>query len=373
MGITKKVVPGAKKLTRSKVNPKAANKHAKKPTENAVQVWFNKLLFTTTEQQALLEDLATLVEDGVPANKAIEVIAAIEKGSKKFVVDAMIDTISQGRPIADGMMGWFSQATIELVRAGEQGGTLANNIRVAAEALGTKSETLSSLASSLTYPLIVIIAGCGVLIYMKSSVFAQFATIKPVSQWPEQGQQLMALASFLENWWWLVVVVILAVIVGLAYILHNAVGETRKVIDSFPGFKLYRQIAAARFMETLGLLISNGVVFKQSLKILQHKASPYLGWHLLNMEFRLGRGRSNIADVLDTGLVSYDDVLRLRAIADSKGFEHALIRLGKFAGDSAAKKVRKLGKLLGGVFLAIAAMFAGMMVTGIYSVGQSLS
>lgn len=373
MAITKKVVPGAKKLTRTKANPKASHKQAKKPTDSAVQVWLNKLLFTTSEQQALLEDLATLVEDGVPANKAIEVIAAIEKGAKKFVVDAMIDTISQGKPIADGMKGWFSQATIELVRAGEQGGTLGNNIRVAAEALGTKSETLSSLASSLTYPLIVIIAGCGVLVYMKGSVFEQFATIKPVSQWPAQGQELMALASFLENWWWLIVVIIVAIILSMAYLLHNTIGETRKVIDSLPGFKIYRQISAARFMETLGLLISNGVVFKQSLKILQHKASPYLGWHLMNMEFKLGRGRSNIADVLDTGLVSYDDVLRLRAIADAKGFEHALIRLGKFAGDSAAKTVRKLGKILGGILLAVAAMFAGMMVTGIYSVGQALS
>jgi len=155
--------------------------------------------------------------------------------------------------------------------------------------------------------------------------------------------------------------------------LHNTVGESRKIIDSIPGFKLYKQIAAARLMETLGLLISNGVVFKQSLKILQHKASPYLSWHLVNMEFRLGRGRSNIADVLDTGLVSHEDILRLRAIADAKGFEHALIRLGKFAGENAVKKVRKLGKILGGVFLAVAAMFAGMMVMGIYSVGQALS
>lgn len=371
--VAKIVVPGAKKVTESRIDIKALSRKEKKPTENKIQIWFNQLLFTTSEQQALLEDIATLVEDGVPANKATEVIAKIAKGPKKFVLESMLDTISQGKAIADGMKGWFSQATVELIRAGEQGGTLSKNIRIAAESLGAKSDTFASLASSLTYPLIVLIAGCCVLVYMKGSVFNQFASIKPISQWPEQGQQLIAFATFLQNWWWTIVVVLVGVILLVTYLLHNLVGESRRVLDTLPGVKLYRQIVAARFMETLGLLILNGIVFKQALKILQHKASPYMAWHLVNMEFRLGRGRSNIADVLDTGLVFEDDILRLRAIADAKGFEHALVRLGKFAGENAAKTVQKVGKILGGVLLALAALFAGMMVTGIYSVGQSLS
>ncbi len=333
----------------------------------------NRLLFTTAEQQALLEDIATLVEDGVPANKAIEVIAKIEKGTKKYVLERMEDKIAQGKAIADGMTGWFSQATVELIRSGEQGGTLAKNIRVAAEALGSKSDTFASLAASLTYPLVVIIAGCAVLIYLNHSVFKQFASIKPIAQWPTQGQQLVGIANFLQDWWWLVIVAIIMIIIGMTYMLSNLVGETRKTIDAIPGLGIYRQLAAARFMETLGLLISNGVVFKQALKILQHKANPYLSWHLMMMEFKLGRGRSNIADVLDTGLVANEDVMRLRAIAEAKGFEHALIRLGKFAGDEGAKTVRKIGKIGGGVLLAIAAMFAGFMVMGLYSVGSSLS
>ncbi|MFN7097284.1 MAG: hypothetical protein ACK4PR_06970, partial [Gammaproteobacteria bacterium] len=78
-------------------------------------------------------------------------------------------------------------------------------------------------------------------------------------------------------------------------------------------------------------------------------------------------------EVLDTGLISNEDIVRLKAIADAKGFEHALVRLGKAAGERGVQKVRKIGTIMGGVFLTIAGAFAGYMVMGLYSVGSSLS
>ncbi len=334
---------------------------------------FDKLLFTTSEQQAFLEDLATLVDDGVPANRAIEVLGRVEKGPKRTVADYITSKISQGRPIAEGMQGWFAPAVVELVRAGEQGGTLAQNIHMAAESMGSRSETFSSLASSLTYPIVVIIAACAVLIYLNGSVFPQFAAIKPVEQWPSNGQQLIKMAIFLQNWWFMVIVAIVVAFVGFSIVLKNSVGDLRRSLDSLPPFNIYRQLTAAQFMETLGLLIANGVVFKQALKIVEQQASPYLLWHLVMMELRLGRGRGNIAEVLDTGLISDADIVRLKAIADAKGFEHALVRLGKAAAQRGTETVRKIGRILGSFLLVVAAGFAGFMIMGLYSVGSSLS
>jgi type II secretory pathway component PulF len=211
------------------------------------------------------------------------------------------------------------------------------------------------------------------LVYMNHSVFPQFASIKPITQWPSNGQNLVAIANFIQNWWYLVLIALVGLTVLITFTVKNVVGETRAVLDSIFGFTIYRQLTAARFMETLGLLIANGVVFKQALKILQQQASPYLNWHLMMMELKLGRGRGNIAEVLDTGLVNAEDIVRLKAIADAKGFEHALVRLGKAAGEAGIKTVRKLGKIAGGLFLALAGMFAGYMVMGLYSVGSSLS
>ncbi|NNM58197.1 MAG: hypothetical protein HKM04_00060 [Legionellales bacterium] len=358
-----------KKMT-SRITPKL--KIAKKAPFSLSKA-VEKLSFGTAEQQAFLEDLATLVDDGVPANKAVEVIGHVETGSKRNVADQISLKIAQGKGIVDGMEGWFSPAVIELIRAGEQGGTLGSNIRMAAQTMGTKSETFSSLASSLTYPLVVLIAGCAVLVYMNHSVFIQFAAITPVSKWPSNGQNLVAMANFIQDWWPLVLGVFGGLVVLIVILIRRLVGDIRMTIDKIFGFNIYRQLAAARFMETLGLLIANGVVFKKALKILEQQASPYISWHLMMMELKLSRGRGNIAEVLDTGLISHEDIVRLKAIADAKGFEHALIRLGKAAGERGVKTVRKLGKIMGGVFLALAGAFAGYMVMGLYAVGSSLS
>lgn len=268
-------------------------------------------------------------------------MAKLSTGATKRLVDSILMKIAQGRAIADGMMGWLPQHIVELIRAGEQGGTLAQNMKVAAESLGTKNETVSSLLSSLTYPLVVLIAGLAVLVYMNHSIFPQFESIKPMAQWPEQGKNLGYYCQFCSR---LVVDGCRGDRGGLILIsrtLNDYTGTLRKTIDTLPLISLYREITAARFMETLGLLISNGVVFKQALKILQMQASPYLAWHLVMMEHKLGKGRSNIAEVLDTNLVSDADVLRLRAIAEAKGFEHALVRLGRQAADRGVQTVRK--------------------------------
>ncbi len=330
-------------------------------------------LMSARERQSFLEDLSTLIDDGVPANKAVEVLHTLNTGNVEHLAFDMLQKLSQGRGIADGMVGWFPQHIIELVRTGESGGTLAQNIRVAAESLTTRNQTVSSLVSSLSYPVVVICMGMGVMVYVKSSILNSFASIKPVSQWPEIGQTLMSTAGFIQDWWWMALIILALIAIGLTLMLKNVVGEPRALIDKIPVLNIYRQLVAARFMETLGVLISNGVVFKQALKILQNQASPYLAWHLMMIERRLGRGRSNIAEVLETGLVSEADVIRLKAIADAKGFEHALVRLGKQAADRGIATVRKFGKVLGGILLLVGGGIALLMVFGIYSVGFTLA
>jgi len=340
---------------------------------DVLKQFFYKLQFTGAMQQAFLEDLATLVEDGVPANKAVDVIYQVEEGVKQKVAQSIRQKIAQGRPIAEGMAGWFPIYVTELIRAGESGGTLTQNIRSAALSLGQKTETIASLASSLTYPLVVIVSGCGVAVYLNHSVFNQFMAIKPLSQWPPSGQELVAFARVIQDGWWLIVSMIFAAGFGISRLLTSYVGVFRPTIDTFPGANVYREVKAARFMETLGLLVSNGVSFKHALQIMLTESSPYVASHLLLMERKLARGRSNIADVLDTGMVNREDVVRLRAIADSKGFEHALIRLGRQAAENSVKTLKKFGKILGGILLAVAAGLAIFMVMGIYTVGSSLA
>ncbi len=329
--------------------------------------------YSAKEQQSFLEDTYTLIEDGVPANRAIEAVSNISKGRNSEVASIIMGKIAEGKAIAEGMVGWFPTHILELIRAGESGGTLGQTMRSAAESLGKKNESVGAILNAMTYPAVVIILGLVVLVYINGSVFNQFKMIKPVSQWPQIGKNMVILADFLTGWWWIALLIIGLMTYGLRKVLREYVGEFRQYIDVVPLLILYKQTTAARFMETMGLLISNGVVFKEALRLLHHKASPYLAHHLLLMEQKLGTGKSNIAEVLDTGMLNTADIVRLQVTAASKGFEDALVRLGKRASDAAVKTVSTASKIMGGILLALGASLAGFMVLAIYSVGSVLS
>lgn len=328
------------------------------------------LFFTRKQQQAFLEDISTLIEDGVPANAAIQAVADIATGTMKEVADAILEKIAEGKLIADGMQGWFPQAIVEIIRAGEEGGTLTENMSAAARALLQQSKGLGSLVNSLVYPLTVVIMGLAVSVFVKHSVFVNFANIKPVAGWPTNGQILLNVATFVENWWWVILLVTVGVILLIARLLQELTGDIRKFIDTLPFFSLYRDITASRFMETLGLLLSNGIILKRALSIMRYKSSHYLAWHIYNMEFRLSGGRENIAEVLDTGLIPKNDITRLRIIAKGKGFEHALVRLGRLTADRTTRNIDATGKVMGMTLLGLGATWAAFMIFAIYNVGS---
>lgn len=333
---------------------------------------FRHFQFGNKQQLAFLEDFYLLVNDGIPANRAIEMMAQVTIGLTHDVANAIAQKISEGRPLADGMRDWFAINVVEIIRVGEEGGALAETLRSAINTLGQQGSSMSALLGAISYPLMVIIMGAGVIVYLNNSVFTQFRLIKPIEQWPDAGRQLVDIANFIQSWWWLVVLFVIAIILLIRYVMANYVGELRPILDKFPPFNFYRQFSAARLMETLGLLVANGVVFKNAIKIMQYNSNPYLTSHLVMMEHLLGMGRGNVADVLNTGLISEPDILRLRVMAEVKGFEHGLIRMGVRGTEQTTTTLKFISKIIGGILLVVGALLIIVIIRGIYLTGMAM-
>ena len=328
------------------------------------------LRFSRKQQQAFLEDLSTLVDDGVSVSQAIDTILQVSEGSMKQVAFQITRGIAQGKQLADGMRGWFARPLVEIIRSGEISGTLAKTLKSAAFSFSEQTNALGAFISSLVYPILVGVLAFVMVVFVKHSVLESFANIKPITKWPDIGKTLYRFGYLIQHWWWLVVLIVVTAVYFISRLLQQLTGDIRSFIDDFPFITLYRDITAARFMETLGLLISNGVVLKKALSIMHREAAPYLSWHILKMEFRLSGGRESIADVLDTKLIQRNDIVRLRVVANSKGFEHALISLGRQANRRVSKAITLSGKISGGLLMVFGAMVAAAMVFGIYSVGS---
>ena len=202
---------------------------------------YKRCCFTAKKQQAFLEDLSILINDGVPANRAIEMLAKIhDTGISKEVALYMSEKISEGKSLAEGARDWFSMNIAELIKAGEEGGALADTISSAAQSLAKRNSSLATIIGSLAYPLTILIMATIITVYLNGSIFKDFASIKPISQWPAAGQELVILAHIIQYWWWAFLLLLIAAFFGLKYLLFNYVGDLRSSIDSVPFLSLYR-------------------------------------------------------------------------------------------------------------------------------------
>jgi len=328
--------------------------------------------FGNRAQLAFLEDLYVLVSDGIPPNRAIDMMAQITTGIVRTVALTISKKLSEGQPLAEGMREWFAPNIVEIIRVGEEGGALAETMKSAITTLTQRGSVLGTVAATMAYPFLVIIMACAVIVYLNNSVFVQFKAIKPMDQWPMAGRELVAIANVIENWWWLVLIFTITFLIVLRRVLTTYIGDLRPTLDQVPPFSLYRSYVASRLMETMGLLVANGIIFKNAIKIMQYQANPYVGSHLMMMEHLLGMGKGNIADVLSTGLINDKDILRLRVMAEVKGFEHGLIRIGVTGSEQSARTLKLIARIVGGILLVIGAFLIIAIVRGIYLTGMAM-
>lgn len=333
---------------------------------------FRRWQFGNKQQLAFLEDLYLLVNDGIPANRAVEMIAQVTRGLTHEVALSITEKIGEGQQLADGMAEWFSPNVVEIIRVGEAGGALAQTMKSAINNLSQRGVAMGSFVGAMAYPLLVLVMACSIIVYLKSSVFVQFEAIKPIEQWPAAGQRLVAIGGIIQHWWWLVLLLIGLFTFFLFKMMANYIGEFRGVLDQYPPFSIYRRLVAARMLETLGLLVANGVVFKVALRVMQYQANPYLLSHLMLMEHLLSTGRSNIADVLATGLIDNNDLMRLRVMAEVKGFEHGLVRMGVKGAEQTTDLLKFVSRIVGGIFLAFGGLLVILIMQGIYLTGMAM-
>lgn len=329
--------------------------------------------FGNKAQLAFLEDLYLLINDGIPANRAVEMMSMVTTGLTREVALNLTQKIAEGQPLADGMREWFAPNVVEIIRVGEAGGALAQTMKSAINTLNQSGVAMSAFFGAISYPLFVMVIACSITVYLNNKVFGLFRAIKPMEDWPSAGVRLVHVADVIQHRWWVVIVGVIAIFLFLRFMMANYTGGLRVQLDRIPPFSFYRRMSGARLLETMGLLVANGVVFRSAIKVMQYQANPYMLSHLVQMEHLLSTGKTNIADVLATGLIEQQDLMRLRIMAEVKGFEHGLIRMGIRGTEQATSTLKTVSKVVGGIFLIIDMLLIVMIIQGIYMTGMSLS
>lgn len=248
--------------------------------------------------------LATLLGAGVTILKCLDIISKQVSSRKLFIVLGQLQKNMEGGLSLHEAMGKhsvFPELWVNLVESGEASGNLAIVLNRLASFLERNAEFKKKIISALVYPIILLVAGTGALLFLTLKIIPTFADLFKgfKLKLPFLTQILVNFSDFLSKYF--IVIIIVLVVVGYLFIKFIKTKGGRRQYELFlfnlPIFgEFFRALAVERFSSGMSTLIESGVPILYSLEITEHSVGNSLmaeAIHTIKDEVRNGKTLSD--------------------------------------------------------------------------------
>jgi general secretion pathway protein F len=228
------------------------------------------------------QQLSTLLVAGLPLDRSLQVLQELSENERvKRTVTEIRDKVREGGSLSDALEeqhGAFNRLFVNMVRAGEVGGTLDVTLVRLTDYLERSRELKDSIVSALIYPILLLVLAAGSLILLLVYVIPQFTPIfeELGGDLPFITKLVLGAGSILQNFWWAIVLVTALVVVQFRRMLADAekrfAWDERVLSMRWVG-DLVGKIEIARLSRTLGTLLTNGVPLLGALSIARNVLS----------------------------------------------------------------------------------------------------
>jgi type II secretion system protein F len=224
------------------------------------------------------QDLATLLEAGLPVDRALSILTEVtEKDKFREVVQDILKTVQGGSYLSDALSKYpniFSKFYVNMVRAGEVGGVLEPVLVRLGMFLETSQDLKDYIISAMVYPIFLVFVGGASIIVLLTFVIPKFSLIFSDlgAAIPMSTQLLLGLSNLTRSYWWIVIAGIL--LLYYSFWKYSRTPDGKLNIDKqkirLPIFgQLITKVEVARFSRTLGTLIKSGVPILQALDLVK--------------------------------------------------------------------------------------------------------
>src|SRR3984957_10819679 len=127
------------------------------------------------------QELSTLLNAGIPLDRALSITGELtDRGAFRTLILDVLRVLKGGKSLADSLAthpSHFSELYINMVRAGEASGSLAQIFERLAEFERTRDELRGYIISSLIYPALLTVVGISSIFVLLNFVIPRFALI----------------------------------------------------------------------------------------------------------------------------------------------------------------------------------------------------
>ena len=228
------------------------------------------------------QQLSTLLVAGLPLDRSLQVMLDLSENDRvKRTIAEIRDRVREGGSLSDALdeqHGAFNRLFVNMVRAGEVGGTLDSTLSRLTDYLERSRDLKDSVVSALIYPVMLLVLAAGSLILLLVYVIPQFAPIfeELGGDLPLITKIVLGVGSILQNFWWLIALLVAAAVWQFRRMLADTkkrlAWDSRVLSLRWVG-DLVAKMETARLTRTLGTLLTNGVPLLSALSIARNVIS----------------------------------------------------------------------------------------------------
>lgn len=325
---------------------------------------------------AFLQQLSTLQNAGVSTMEGMQMLhLTSKKPAMRRMVQKMMQALQEGKQLSEALAlypKYFDHISVNLVRAGEQGGVLEAVLKNIAEFKEKDYGIKKKIRSALIYPGVTVSVMIVVVVILMVKVIPVFAHLFHSfnAQLPELTQMVVNLSDWMKNNVLFLVFVPLLSVVLLVF-GYNRSHQVRWFIDRLllriPVIgKLMLLGATARFMHTLALLYSAGVPIQEAMETLSHVSGNTV------IDAGVAKARQSvlaggkIADGLTETRLP-DLAVRMLAIGESSGNVEVMAqKTGDHYSNEVDEMVARMSTLLEPFIMILLGVIVGTLIVAMF-------
>jgi type IV pilus assembly protein PilC len=242
-----------------------------------------KLKVSTPQLLISIKSMSALLKAGIAISETVETLSDQSSDENLNKIYKYINKkIQSGSTLAEAMAHFpkiFSEEIISVVQAGEEGGSLENNLVFISETIKKEYELNKKLKGAIIYPLIIIsltvvefIGMIFIVLPKLESVFSSFPDVPPFTQF------IMDAAQYVRDHWMIILGIVLLIVIAIWIFLKTKTGKRfiSWLSINFPILKkLFSSNILASFSRTLSVLLMSGIPLSEALDITASTTSNY--------------------------------------------------------------------------------------------------
>jgi general secretion pathway protein F len=341
--------------------------------------------FSQRDLLTLTQQLATLVEAGLPLDRALAIGEELAPHPRaKALVGDLLLSVRGGSSLSEALAKHhprpFSRLYINMVRAGEKGGVLEVTLRRLAEFLEARAAFAEEIISALAYPVVIFTVAIGAIIFLMTFVVPRFATIfADLGQAvPLPTQILMAASTVVQGYWWLGLLALLAF--GFGCRAWTGTPDGRLAWDQARlGLPLVGRLAlkieTARFARTLGTMLKSGVPVMGALAVVgDMMTNQAIGRAVARLSDGVKRGGTIAAGMQEQARFPALAIHMVRVGEETGRLEEMLLKVAETFETDVRIELRRVVGLLGPVIIlsmgVLVAFIVVAMLLAIFSIND---